>query len=176
MKQIYLLLALSLLFASCKNKSGQISQNLCKNCDYTVRVTGIADGDTFRGLIIGNKENNEIRFRLYGIDAPEKSQAFGNKSKQYLSDLIFQQTVKIKIQTESDSYGRPIVWVYTSEGQDVGAEMLKAGMAWHFKRYDSSTEYANLEIQARQQKLGLWKDDNPIAPWSYRKTPMISNN
>ena len=142
-------------------------QNFCDDCDYTVWVTGITDGDTFRGITPNNKE---IRFRIYGIDAPERTQAFSNKSRQYLSDLIYQQTVGIKIQEESDIFGRPVVWVYTAQGQDVGMEMLKAGMAWHFKRYDSSAEYENLETQARLQKLGLWQDDNPIAPWDFRRS------
>jgi len=167
MKQIYLLLAISFLLLSCGNKSGQTTQNFCKDCDYTVQVTKILDGDTFSGLTADNKE---VRFRIYGIDAPEYRQAFSNKSKQYLSDLIYRQTVGIKIQEESDIYGRPVVWVYTTKGQDVGAEMLKAGMAWHFKRYDSSAEYENLETQARQQKLGLWRDINPVAPWDFRKS------
>ena len=166
MKHLYLFLAVSLLFLSCENKTRQRSQAFCKDCDYIVRVTSIVDGDTFKGL---NAENNEIRFRIYGIDAPERNQAFGSKSRQYLSDLIFRQTVGIKIQKKNDGYGRPVVWVYTAQGQDISAEMLKAGMAWHFKRYDSSAEYENLEIQARQQKLGLWKDANPMAPWDFRK-------
>ena len=84
------------------------------------------DGDTFRGL---TSDSTEIRFRLYGIDAPEKTQAFSNVSRQYLSDLFFGKTVGIKIQKKNAQYGRPIVWVYTSEGLDVSTEMLKSGLA-----------------------------------------------
>jgi len=162
MKQLYQLVALSLIFFSCANKS---PKNVYNRCDYTVWVTSIVDGDTFKGL---TADNDEIKFRIFAIDAPEKSQAFGNKSKQYLAGLIFQQRVGIKIQKKNDAWGRPVVWVYTAQGQDIGAEMLKAGMAWHFKKYDSSAEYANLETQARRQKLGLWQDNNPIAPWDFR--------
>ncbi|MDL2224529.1 thermonuclease family protein, partial [Bacteroidales bacterium OttesenSCG-928-M06] len=134
--------------------------------DYVVKVTGISDGDTFKGL---TNDLEEIKFRLYGIDAPEKRQSFGKKSQEYLSDLIFNKKVGIKIQKEKDAYGRPVVWVYTPDGKDVSAEMLKAGMAWHFKRYDSSPEYAAYEQKAQQEKKGLWIDSHAIPPWEFRK-------
>ncbi|GBU07460.1 hypothetical protein AwDysgo_07910 [Bacteroidales bacterium] len=134
--------------------------------DYYVQVVGVSDGDTFDGL---SQEKIEIRFRIYGVDAPEKKQAFGNKSKQYLSDLIYNKKVGLKVQKKRDGFGRPIVWVYTSDGKDIGAEMLKAGMAWHFKKYDKSKEYHGLENTARKNRVGLWNDSNPIAPWDYRK-------
>lgn len=134
--------------------------------DYLVFVTAISDGDTFKGL----KDNNEeVRFRIYGIDAPEKRQAFGHKSQEYLSSLIFNKKVRIKVQNERDFYGRPVVWVYTLDEKDVAAEMLQAGMAWHFKKYDSSDEYAILESKARKEKIGLWSDSHPVAPWQFRK-------
>ena len=114
------------------------------------------------------KDNEEIKFRIYGIDAPEKHQAFGNKSQQYLSSLIFGETVGIKVQS-TDQFGRQVVWVYTPDKKDVAAEMLKAGMAWHFKKYDKSKEYASLEDEAKLRRLGLWIDKNPIAPWNFRR-------
>jgi endonuclease YncB( thermonuclease family) len=78
MKTIYLFLSLMLLFPSCERKSARMP---FKNCDYTVVVTGITDGDTFKGL---TADKQEIKFRIYGIDTPEKKQAFGNKSKRPL--------------------------------------------------------------------------------------------
>jgi len=154
-----ILITIILLF-SCYQSFGQ-------KTNYKVKIIKIVDGDTFHGL---TKDKEDIRFRIYGIDAPEKKQAYGNKSKQYLSNLIFGKTVKIKVQTPSDRYGRPVVWVYTPGGKDVSAEMLKAGMAWHFKRYDSTPEYARYEKQARKARIGLWADNNPVAPWDFRKS------
>ena len=55
------------------------------------------------------------------------------------------------------------------DGRDVSAEMLKVGMAWHYKQYSKDEEYAELENTARQQKIGLWADKNPVVPWEYRK-------
>jgi micrococcal nuclease len=140
---------------------------ICENylCDYCVKVISITDGDTFKGL---TENNEEIKFRIHGIDAPEKKQAFGTKSKEYLSDLIFGKTVGIKLQSK-DRYGRSVVWVYTANGEDVSALMIQAGMAWHYKKYDDSRQYVDLEDEARANKVGLWVDANPIEPWDFRK-------
>ena len=174
MKQLLpLFLTITFLF-SCGNPSNtnrsEQQNNSISVCDndlyhYCVKVVSISDGDTFRGL---TEDNEEIKFRIYGIDAPEKHQAFGNRSTQYFADLIFGKDVGIKVQ-KTDYFGRQVVWVYTPDGKDVSAEMLKAGMAWHFKKYDKSDEYASLENSARQKRLGLWADKNPIPPWEFRR-------
>ena len=135
-----------------------------KGEEYLVSVVSIADGDTFTGLTTDNKQ---VKCRIYGIDAPEKKQAFGNRSKQTLSDLIFGNQVHIKIQNK-DRYRRAVVWVFTVEGKDVSAEMLKTGMAWHFKKYSKDAGYAEIENIARKQKIGLWADQNPVPPWEFR--------
>ncbi|MDR1762687.1 MAG: thermonuclease family protein [Dysgonamonadaceae bacterium] len=181
MRNTYLLLLFAFVsMASCQNDgagnsnvptfsdNGDTYCSICEQglCDYCVTVTGIIDGDTFRGL---TKDNEEIKFRIYAIDAPEKAQAYGTRSRQYLSNLIFKQTVGIKIQKKSDQYGRPVAWVFTEDGRDVSAEMLKAGMAWHYKYFDKTKKYADLEAEARKAKVGLWADDNPVAPWDFKK-------
>ncbi len=174
MKKLLSFLLLLTILSSCgyksrTNNTERLTTNtcICENdfCDYCVKVVSITDGDTFRGL---TKDNEEIKFRIYGIDAPEKHQAFGTKSTQYFADLIFGKTVGIKLD-KIDFFGRPVVWVYTPDGKDVSAEMLKAGMAWHFKKYDKSKEYASLENNARLKRAGLWADKDPIAPWEFRK-------
>lgn len=175
MKQLLPLILIFTLLSSCgyrtdsNNAEQQINNTcICENVfyDYCVKVISISDGDTFRGL---TENNEEIKFRIFGIDAPERHQAFGKRSTQYLSDLIFGETVGIKIQ-KTDYFGRLVVWVYTSDDKDVSVEMLKAGMAWHFKKYDKSEEYASLENNARLNGIGLWVDKNPIPPWVFRKS------
>ena len=181
MQKIISLFVILILFTSCESKSGQgrVANNQISNtesfdncicdyidCDYCVKVVAITDGDTFKGL---TQDKEVIRYRIYGIDAPESNQAFGTRSKQYLSDLIFGDRVGIKLD-KIDFYGRPVVWVYTSDDKDVSVEMLKAGMAWHFKKYDKSEEYASLENNARLNGIGLWVDKNPIPPWVFRKS------
>lgn len=169
-----IILCLCLCVFSCQRKSGrksiahttQIESAQYIDYDYSVKVIAISDGDTFKGI---TQDKIEIRFRLQGIDAPEKGQPFSNKSKEKLSELIYGKRVGIKVHTKHDKYGRPVVYVYTPEGLDAGSEMLKAGMAWHFKKYDNSDIYSRLEQIARNQKVGLWQYDNPISPWDYKQ-------
>ncbi len=171
---LFSLIIFIILLSSCERKSGRkniekdnINYCFCKKnlCDYCVRVVGVTDGDTFTGL---TNKNEQIKYRIYGIDAPERKQAYGTKSKEYLSGLIFGKTVGIKVES-TDRWGRLIVWVFTPDQKDVGAEMLKAGMAWHFKRYDDSELYEKLENKAKSRRAGLWADRESIAPWEYRR-------
>lgn len=131
---------------------------------FRVKVVSIADGDTFTAI---NRDNLKLRFRLYGIDAPEKKQAFSNVSKQALSNMIKGKTVIVNVKS-TDSWGRPVVVVTTQTIKVVGANMIALGMAWHFTRYDQSPHYKALEKKARESKIGLWRDPKPIAPWEYR--------
>ena len=141
--------------------------------DYYVRVVKIVDGDTFIGL---TNDKKEVHFRLQGIDAPEKGQPFSGKSKEKLAELIAGKYVGIKAQQNPDRYGRLIVWAYTPEGKDVSAEMLKTGFSWHFRKYDNSAFYSQLETEARKNRSGLWSDANPIAPWNFRKEHNTNNS
>ena len=190
MKKLIQLLLILVLLPSCESKSGRgnfkhnhnvvdesikIPKEVEPNhnlegkdspYDYHIKVISITDGDTFKGLT--KEERIEIKYRIYGIDTPEKKQDFGAKAKNYLSELIAGKTVGIKTDSQ-DRYGRYIVWVYTPDGRDVSAEMLKAGMAWHYKEYDNSELYETLEIKAKKENTGLWVDNEPVAPWDFRK-------
>lgn len=132
---------------------------------FQVKVVRISDGDTFVGL---NRDNLQIKFRIWGIDAPEKKQAYGTKSKEYLSSLIYGKNIYVDVQKQ-DGWGRYIAYVYTPDNKDVSLEMIKAGMAWHYTQYDSSVLYRDAESVARKSKKGLWSDPHCIAPWEFRK-------
>lgn len=127
------------------------------------KVVSVADGDTF--TVLWNQ--NQIRVRLEGIDCPEKGQPFGNNARQAVSGLVFGKIVKVEEQSK-DRYKRSIARVYTPDGRLVNAEMLRMGMAWHYKKYSSDANYARLEQQARRAGVGLWSDANPIEPWVWR--------
>ena len=128
------------------------------------RVVRIADGDT---ITILDATNAQHKIRLQGIDAPEKKQAFGNASRKHLSSLVAGKNVSVKY-TKRDKYGRILGTVF-ADGKDVNLEMLKAGLAWHYKRFDSTPAYAQAEAAARAARLGLWQDKSPIEPESFRK-------
>ena len=172
MKNLILLLFITLfIFPIGLKANSEVSEKHTSNtnitCDYSVRVVKIVDGDTFIGL---TNDKREAHFRLQGIDAPEKGQPFSEKSKEKLAELIAGKFVRIKAQQKSDRYGRLIVWAYTPDGEDVSAEMLKAGLSWHFRKYDNSAIYSQLENEARKNRKGLWSEVNPISPWDFRKT------
>ena len=89
--------------------------------------------------------------------------------EEKLEELIAGKFVRIKAQQKSDRYGRLIVWAYTPDGEDVSAEMLKAGLSWHFRKYDNSAIYSQLENEARKNRFGIWPEANPVSPWDFRK-------
>lgn len=129
---------------------------------YEGKVIGVSDGDTLTVLISGR----QMKVRLAEIDAPEKRQAFGERSKQSLSDLVYGKQVKVKKQ-DRDRYGRIVGRVY-ARGLDVNAEQVKRGMAWIYRQYNRDRSLLALEHEARGAKRGLWIDPNPIPPWKYR--------
>ena len=131
---------------------------------FPVTVVGITDGDTFTVI---NRDKLQLKVRIIGIDAPEKKQAYGNKSRQTLSDLIFQQQIEIDVQYQ-EKWGRYAAKVYLADGRDVGLLMLQAGMAWHNVNYDKTPAYAAAEKAARKARKGLWADAHPVAPWDFR--------
>jgi len=108
-----------------------------------------------------------------GIDAPEKKQAFGSRSKEALSALIFNKQVTVEYH-KKDRYGRTLGKIVVA-GVDANLEQIKAGLAWHYKKYqkEQSVEdrslYAQAEEQARGLKRGLWRDVEPVPPWDWRK-------
>ena len=134
------------------------------NPNQTYKVIAILDGDTYDILV----DNQSVRIRIDGIDAPEKGMPYSKVSKNYLSKLCFGKYIKIK-KTDEDGRGRWVCRGYTPEGLDISEEMIRAGLAWHYKKYSSDKKLAALEIEARSKKIGLWTEPNPIAPWEIRK-------
>ena len=131
---------------------------------FQAKVVGIKDGDTFKVLY----NNSEITIRLNHIDCPEKNQPYGKNAKWKASDLCFGKMVKIVSNGKKDRYKRLIAEVYFNN-ININKELVKNGLAWHFKKYSSDVEYAKIERQARKSKVGLWKEKNPIAPWDWKK-------
>lgn len=126
-------------------------------------VVGVTDGDTIKVLHNGKAE----KIRLYGIDCPEKKQAFGKRAKQFTADMVFKQMVEVE-PIATDRYGRTIAWVYVAD-KCLNKELLKAGLAWHYKRYSQDEDLAALEMVSKQNRVGLWSDPHAMPPWDFRK-------
>lgn len=134
------------------------------------KVINVHDGDTITVL---NQSNENFHIRLQGIDAPELKQEFGSVSQQNLSRLVLGKQVTI-YWTKIDKYRR-IVGTIMLDGHDMNIEQIRAGLAWHFKKYEDEQEpldrrtYSAAEQQARAAKLGLWQDPDPTAPGDWRQ-------
>lgn len=137
------------------------------------KVIGVSDGDTITVLDNSSKEH---KVRLMGIDAPEKSQAFGNEAKKTLSNYIYKKEVTVEYK-KLDKYKR-IVGKVTLNGQDICLKMIVDGMAWHFVEYEkeqSKTDkelYRKAEASARNGMIGLWRFNDAINPKEYRSTKL----
>lgn len=133
------------------------------------RVVGVADGDTVTVL---DASNDQWKIRLMGIDAPEKKQAFGQKSKANLSSLVFNKQVRVEY-SKKDKYGRTVGKILVDE-IDANLEQVKAGLAWHYKQYqkeqtpEDRSLYSDAEERAMAGHIGLWADPNPTPPWEFR--------
>mgnify|MGYP000848144384 CR=1 FL=1 len=157
-----------LFFSSCEpsvQKELVIQNENTESTDFTAKVIRIVDGDTLE-IMYGELP---VMIRLEHIDCPEKKQPFGTKAKQTLSDLCFGQNVEIKFSGDKDRNGRYICVIFNEKGINLNKEMIRLGMAWHFKKYSKDNSYAELENEARKNKVGLWQDTNPVAPWDWRK-------
>jgi len=141
--------------------------NDLKKRTFTAKVIRVMDGDTMEILY----EQRPTKVRLAHIDCPEKRgrQPFGNNAKKALSDLCFGQNVMVYAE-KYDRYRRLIAVVINNKKQVVNQEMIKQGMAWHFKKYSTDPVYAQLEIAARKNRVGLWRETNPTPPWEWRKS------
>jgi len=128
------------------------------------RVVGVTDGDTLTVLVNGH---DQVKVRLAEIDAPEKSQPFGQRSKQSLSDMCFHKNAVLQT-TDIDRYGRTVAKVYCS-GVDANAEQIRVGMAWAYRKYLHDQSLLGLENEARAAKRGLWVDNDQMPPWEFRK-------
>lgn len=133
------------------------------------QVVGVTDGDTITVL---DGQHTQHKIRLAGIDAPEKAQAFGQRSKEHLSSLVFGKQVTVEAE-KRDRYRRTVGTVMV-DGRDANLAMVVAGLAWHYKKYEGEQAlsdrllFAAAEREAREGRRGLWYDQNATAPWDHR--------
>jgi endonuclease YncB( thermonuclease family) len=147
--------------------------------DVTGVVVGVSDGDTVTVL---DDTKTQHKVRLAGIDAPEKGQPFGQRAKQYMSDLVYGKEVRLE-GDKRDRYGRTVAKVWVTpvscptcpKTLDAGMTMLTVGLAWHYKQYqkeqtpEDRERYSFAEYEAKVKRAGLWADPDPTPPWEWRR-------
>lgn len=149
------------------------------HADITGRVVAVTDGDTIKVL---DADNTQYQVRLTGIDAPEKSQPFGNASRKHLASIVAGKEVFVE-SSRKDEYDRVLgkVWVQPADCSicgktlDANHAQLLAGMAWWYRYYakEQSPEdrgrYESAEDEAKARGWGLWAGPAPINPYDWRK-------
>jgi endonuclease YncB( thermonuclease family) len=133
--------------------------------DFTGPVVSVLDGHTIEVLHNTYPE----RIRLSGIDCPEKGQAFGTNAMHAASSLVFRKDVILDTHGQ-DKSRRTLADVFLRDGTHVNHKLVKDGWCWWYRKYaPEDTVLEGLEKEAREARIGLWVDPNPIPPWEWRK-------
>jgi endonuclease YncB( thermonuclease family) len=139
----------------------------CAENTISGKVVSVTDGDTITVL---DSSNSQHKIRIYGIDCPESHQDFGQKAKQFTSDLVFGKTVEAKVM-DTDRYGRT-VGIVNIGSKSLNAELIINGMAWFYGQYckiSFCSQWNQYQEEAMSRKIGLWSIQNPIPPWEFRR-------
>jgi endonuclease YncB( thermonuclease family) len=135
----------------------------------SIRDAYIVDGDSIRW----NSMSGPVEYRLASIDAPELSQPYGQRAKQYLQSIVAGKELTA-YQTDVDQYGRRIAFFFATRpghsdvAEEINAKMIADGYAWHAVKHSSNGNLNSLESNARAAQLGLWEHMNPVPPWKFR--------
>lgn len=134
---------------------------------FTGKVTRVVDGDT----IYISTDEGQVKIRLLGIDCPEKDQPYGDKATQFAYDMVMGETITAVAEEGNvyDRYGRFLGNVLLEDGRSLNEELVRNGLGWHYKQYSNDPVLAELEEKAREEKKGLWTDEDPIPPWEWRR-------
>jgi endonuclease YncB( thermonuclease family) len=114
----------------------------------------VIDGDTLH--------INDIKIRLYGIDAIEKNQQCTTDGKKWQCGLAAKNKLTELVDgnkvycwsINKDRYKRHVSICYNHKFQDINAGMVRSGYAVAYTKY--STLYLGLETEAKQEKRGIW--------------------
>jgi len=133
------------------------------NESFKAKVIGVTSGDA---IVVKLDDKTQQIVRLEGIDCPEMKQAYGDSAKMATVALCFDKRVRVE-KVGIDTYGRTLAFVYVND-LCINKELLRKGLAWHYKDFNDDPELAQLETEARTKKVGLWSQPDPVAPWDFR--------
>lgn len=132
---------------------------------FRAKVMAVHDGDTYRVL---REEGRLTDVRLWGADAPEAGQPYGETVQQTVRRLIGGKTIRVSVE-DHDRYGRPVVRIEV-EGEDLSTLLVRRGLAWHdAEGAPGANRLVRLEQRARRAGRGLWAQENPLPPWEWRE-------
>ena len=146
-------------------------------------IVGVSDGDTIKARCGGPGSYAEVKVRINGIDAPEKCQPYGERSKQAMADLVYMKDAALDC-FKTDRYRRSVCKVTVAPASapngpktlDAGLAMVTAGMAWWYRAYVREQtplergQYEFAEVEAKAKHAGLWREADPTPPWEWRSS------
>jgi endonuclease YncB( thermonuclease family) len=133
----------------------------------TCLVVGVADGDTLTLRCGWVGAFRQVTVRLAEVDAPEKRQAYGQRSRQSLALMCFGTLATMRPEGE-DRYRRTVARV-ECRGEDVSEAQARTGAAWFSKDYGKDPVVKVLADEAKRERRGLWADPRPMPPWDWRR-------
>ncbi len=180
MKHVFLLILILLLTSCFRSPDSPPVQPTVRinqkntSAIWSVVPKSVHDGDTIKV----ERQGQVLKIRFCGIDAPELKQTQGEQSRNYLRSLLSQSNNQVQIKpVDTDQYGRTVAEVFRQKnGQlvNVNAEMAEGGWAYYYARYANNcpqkAAIATAEAEAKQKKLGVWKNAKALPPWDWRKT------
>lgn len=140
--------------------------------DLSGRIVRVADGDTVSLL---DRNNQQHRIRLYGIDAPELDQPHGKAAHEALAVLVAGRRLGV-VGAETDDYGRLVGTLYV-DGRSINLTLVQQGHAWWYQHFaPHERALAAAEQEARRARRGLWSQSNPVPPWDWRRQQRLTSN
>lgn len=131
---------------------------------FNAKVIAVLDGDT---VLIAQSGKRPSKVRLAEIDAPEKAQPFGMKSRQALVDQVLKREVRVET-VATDKFGRLVAQLQI-DGRSINQQQVRSGMAWEYSYFHRDKRYIALQQEAQQARRGLWSQPEPTPPWEWRK-------
>lgn len=135
---------------------------------FTGQCVGVGDDETLQV----KRDGHTVKIRLHGVDRPEKAQPYGQKARQFATNLVYRKTVRV-YPAVVDSQGRTAAWVFQGNNC-VNRDLISTGWAWYDKQTTNETKLATLEEEARTAGRGLWADCCAIAPWEWRQGKRVA--
>lgn len=138
---------------------------------YNARSGRVFDGDSL--LIKKSGESKWRDVRLLGIDAPEKGQDYANEATAFLRRSVRNKQLRIEV-LKKDVHGRELVTIFVDD-TDINLQLLEAGYAWFNRPFGYELRrrmrniYKDAANEAKRLRLGLWVDNQPVAPWTFRR-------
>ena len=133
--------------------------------EWSAKVVKVIDGNT---LEILTADNETYKVLLKEIDCPEIEQSFGEEAKKLTEKILLKKKVTVVVNGK-DRWGTRLVSITMGNGKDINQELLKKGYAWHNASLSSNNDLKALESNAKENKIGLWENEDPTPPWVFRR-------